>query len=114
MLKISIVLFVVAALGGLLLATLHLKQKSAPLPLAVLHGLLAAIGLVMLIFAVVKMAPAGLTGVALGIFILAALGGFVLFGMDLKRRMLPLGLIVVHGSAAAVALVILLVAGLRG
>lgn len=114
MLKIAIVLFAVAALGGVVLATLHLKTKGAPVALAILHGLLAVTGLVTLILAVLNMATVGWAGVALGIFILAALGGFVLFGLDLKKRALPRGLIAVHGLAAVVAFLILLSVVLRG
>ena len=44
------------------------------------------------------------------IFIIAALGGFVLFAMHLKRRPLPGGLIVVHGLLAVAAFTILLIA----
>ena len=109
MLKIAVVLFALAALGGIILASLHLKTKNAPIPLALLHGLLAAAGLVLLITAVVQMASAGLAGVALVIFIIAALGGFVLFAMHLKKRPLPGGLIVVHGLVAVVAFIVLLV-----
>src|SRR5262245_55529180 len=109
MLKIAVVLFALAALGGIILASWHLKTKNAPIPLALLHGLLAAAGLVLLITAVVQMASAGLAGVALVIFIIAALGGFVLFAMHLKKRPLPGGLIVVHGLVAVVAFIVLLV-----
>jgi uncharacterized membrane protein (UPF0136 family) len=113
MLGVAIVLFALAALGGIILAALHLKRKGAPIPLALLHGLLAAAGLVLLIIAVVQMASAGPAGVALVIFIIAALGGFVLFAMHVSRKPLPAGLIVVHGLVAVVAFVVLLVALVR-
>jgi len=76
------------------------------------HGLAAAVGLVLLIIAVTQMPSAGLAGVALVIFLIAALGGFVLFAMHLMRKPLPRGLIFVHGLAAVVAFVLLLI-GLR-
>jgi hypothetical protein len=38
MLKVAAVLFALAALGGIILATLHRKRKDAPIPLALLHG----------------------------------------------------------------------------
>ena len=52
--------------------------------------------------------------VAAVLFALAALGGFVLFAMHLMKRSLPRGLIFVHGLAAVVAFVLLLVGLLRG
>jgi hypothetical protein len=48
--------------------------------------------------------------VALIIFIIAALGGFVLFTMHLMKKSLPGGLIFLHGLVAVVAFIILLVA----
>ncbi len=109
MLEVAAVLFALAALAGIILAALHLKTKGAPIPLAVIHGLLAAAGLVLLIIGVTQMASAGLAGVALVIFVIAALGGFVLFAMHLKKKMLPSALIVVHGLVAVVAFVVLLI-----
>src|SRR5437899_5264596 len=109
MLVVAAVLFALAALGGLILATLHLKKNDAPIPLALVHGLAAAVGLVLLIIAVTQMPSAGLAGVALAIFVIAALGGFVLFAMHVMKKSLPGGLIFVHGLAAAVAFVLLLI-----
>ncbi len=77
--------------------------------MALIHGLLAAAGLVVLIIGVTQMALAGLAGVALVIFVVAALGGFVLFAMHLKKKLLPSALIVVHGLLAVVAFVVLLI-----
>jgi hypothetical protein len=109
MLEVAAVVFALAALGGIILAVLHLTKKTAPIPLALLHGLLAAAGLVLLIIAIVQMSSAGLAGVALIIFIIAALGGFVLFAIHLKKRPLPGGLIVIHGLVAVIAFIVLLV-----
>ena len=77
------------------------------------HGLAAAVGLVLLIIAVVQMSSAGPAGVALAIFVIAALGGFVLFAMHVMKKTLPPVLIVVHGLLAVVAFVVLLVGLLR-
>jgi len=112
MLVVAAVLFALAALGGIILATLHLKKNDAPVSLALVHGLAAAVGLVLLIIVVTQMPSTGLAGVALVIFLIAALGGFVLFAMHLTRKPLPRGLIFVHGLAAVVAFVLLLI-GLR-
>jgi hypothetical protein len=109
MLVVAAVLFALAALGGIIVATLHLKKNDAPISLALVHGLAAAVGLVLLIIAVTQMPSAGLAGVALAIFIIAALGGFVLFAMHLAKKSLPRGLIFLHGLAAVVAFIILLI-----
>lgn len=113
MLVLAALLFALAALVGITLATLHLKKKDVSVSLALVHGLAAAVGLVLLIIAVVQMSSAGPAGVALAIFVIAALGGFVLFAMHLMRKKLPPGLIVVHGLLAVVAFVVLVVSLLR-
>jgi len=113
MLVVAALLFALAALVGITLAALHLKKKDVSVSLALVHGLAAAVGLVLLIIAVVQMSSAGPAGVALAIFVVAALGGFVLFAMHLMRKQLPPGLIVVHGLLAVVAFVVLVVGLLR-
>jgi hypothetical protein len=45
----SIILFILAALGGLTLFTIDMKHKPIPKFLALLHPLLAVIGLIVLI-----------------------------------------------------------------
>jgi hypothetical protein len=62
MLEVAAVLFALAALLGIILAGLHLKRRGAPIPLALLHGVVAAVGLVLLIIAITQMASAGLAG----------------------------------------------------
>jgi hypothetical protein len=105
---ISIVLFAVAALFGVTLATIHLRGKELPMAVAVLHGLFAGAGLVVLLFSIANAASAGTGGIALGLFLVAALGGFVLFSFHLRRRALPTPLVAIHGLAAVVAFVLLL------
>jgi uncharacterized membrane protein (UPF0136 family) len=48
-LTLIIAIFVIAALGGFLLLSFHLRNKPVPRVLAVIHGLVAALGLVLLI-----------------------------------------------------------------
>jgi len=49
-LTLIIILFVVAALGGFGLLSFHLRGKPLPGALAIIHGLVAAVALVLLIF----------------------------------------------------------------
>lgn len=106
MLLSSVILFAIAALGGLFLAT----RKERPLAVAIIHGLVAAAGLVCLIIAVVQGATGTLPVTALILLVIAALGGFALFAMDLRSKTLSKGLVVVHGLAAVVAEVLLIIA----
>ncbi len=105
---VPIVLFALAALGGVTLAILRLRGRpTLPLGLAILHGLLGAAGLVALIWVVFG---AGLAAKAsLGLFVVAALGGFVLFGIQLRNKPIPIGIMLVHGLVAVIAFVLLVV-----
>src|ERR1044071_5279308 len=110
MLHIAVGLFAVAALGGLTLAGLHFMGKPLPTPLALLHGLLAASGLVTLGYAVLKEGAAGRAPLALGLFLAAALGGFFLFSYHLRGRRLPSPVVVIHALVAVTAFGLLLTA----
>lgn len=107
MLKIVVLLFALAALGGLALATLRFREKNVPWPLAILHLILAAAGLITFIVSLIQTGVAGLLGLALALFVVAALGGFVMLVLHLKERPLPKPLIVVHGLLAVAAFILL-------
>jgi hypothetical protein len=111
MLTWSAILFAIAALGGATLATLHFRGRTPlPMPLALLHGLLAASGLVLLAAAALTMPGFGGLGLAaLVIFLVAALGGFYLFAHHLGGRPLPSAVVLIHGGAAVVGFLILLI-----
>ncbi len=108
---LAIGLFVFAALIGATMAVMHSVGKTPPpVPLAVLHGVFAASGLVVLVVAVWPYFS-GRAGLALGLFVLAALGGFTLaLGFHLRGKPLPSGLIAAHGALAVIAFLILFMA----
>jgi hypothetical protein len=108
MLMTAVILFAVAAVLGIVLASSHLKGKFPPIAFALVHGILAASGLVILILSVVRAAEAGMGTYSLVFFVIAALGGFVLVSYHLRKRALPVGLIIVHGLMAVVGFVLLL------
>ena len=77
MFKIAIVLFAVAAVAGLAMAVAHFRGQTPPkLALALLHGLFAASGLVVLLLGLIRIGAGGTPAYALGLFLVAALGGF--------------------------------------
>jgi len=108
---IPAVLFAVAAVGGLVLAVQRLRGEPRPsLPLALVHGLFAAAGLLALALAVLGADEAsGLAQAALIGFLVSALGGFVLFATHLQKKALPIPLMVVHALVAVAAFGMLLV-----
>lgn len=109
---IALVLFALAAVGGLVMAGIRLSGRPyPPLALAVVHGAAAASGLVALIVAVADAeAPTG-AKLALALFLGAAVGGFVLFSHHLRKIALPIWLVVVHALVAVIAFVLLVTAG---
>jgi hypothetical protein len=87
-------------------------RPQPPLALALIHGAAAAAGLVTLIVLVSgNDAPSGAT-VALGLFLGAALGGFALFAIHLRKGTLPIWLIIVHALVAVSGFLVLLMAAL--
>jgi hypothetical protein len=107
----AVVLFALAAVGGVILAVIRFRgQPYPPLGLALVHGAAAAAGLVALIVAVAPGTAPSLATTALVLFLIAAGGGFVLFFNHLRKIALPIWLVVVHALAAVVAFLILLVA----
>jgi hypothetical protein len=107
MLTVAVILFAIAAIFGLILITKILGSKETPKPVVYLHGLLAAVGLVLLI--VYSMSPDSKSvAISLILFIIAAIGGFILFGRDLTNKPGPKWLAVVHALAAVTSFIILL------
>ena len=101
MLITAIVLFLIAALGGAYMAAKIFGGKQPPMGVAMLHGLLAATGLVLVIwYFVTTPTPPSPVGVGLGILVLAALGGFYLFSKHLAAKPHPRGVVVIHALAA--------------
>lgn len=106
MVLLSAIIFGVAALGGVVLK--FMKERS--MTLAIIHGLVAATALVLLVIAVLQGGAGTLAAIALLLFVLAALGGFVLFSFHLRGNAWPNGLVYVHGLAAVIAEVLLIIA----
>ena len=105
---IALFLFAIAAAGGLLIARMRFQGKPyPPMGLALVHGAVAAAGLLTLIAVVAQGQTTGATG-PLVLFIIAALGGFGLFFHHLRKVPLPKWLVVVHALVAVIAFLMLL------
>jgi hypothetical protein len=107
---IAAILFAIAALGGVIMALIRFSGRDyPPMALAIIHGLFAAAGLITLLVVVFAPGVAPLAKVALVLFIVAAIGGFVTFAYHLKSRPLPISYVVIHGLVAVIAFVLLIV-----
>jgi uncharacterized membrane-anchored protein len=110
MLTVAAVLFAIAALGGLAMAYIHFKKdRNPPGALAALHGVLAATALVILLWVVVQTSVSASITWALGLFVVAALGGFFLVSYHIRKQRLPSPVVVIHALVAVVAFALLLV-----
>jgi hypothetical protein len=102
--QIAAILLALAALGGLMMVGIRVsKNQNPPTALALGHGLIAAAGLVTLIYHRINMTPPipNELNWAIGVFVAAALGGIGMFTLfHLQRRLIPVAFMLVHGLIA--------------
>lgn len=104
MLQAASVLLLLTAAGGVLMAYKRLaRQANPPNWLAMAHGLLAASGLTLLIYAAVADEVPGCAVIGLVLLIAAAGGGVVMnLFYHLAGKLLPAWLLYLHIALAAV------------
>ena len=113
MLTTTLVLFAIAALGGLTLAIMRFRGRAIPpMGLALVHGAVAATALVLLLILALGTSGTNMQRIALGGFVVAALGGFFIFSFHVRNKPLPIPMIVVHGLVAVASFVTLLAAAM--
>jgi hypothetical protein len=110
MLKIAVLIFAIGALGGLVLASSVLRGKLAPWALSILHMLLGATGLVLTALVVLGGSDAGkgMVPIALLILVVAALGGFYLASIHVKKEVASRGVVFTHAGIAVIGFLLLL------
>lgn len=108
MLTYALIVFAVAAVGGLILASSVLRGRLAPWALSIAHALLGATGLVLLIVTVLQGATAGRVTAALGLLVIAALGGFYLASIHLRGKVAPKAVVFIHAGIAVAGFLTLL------
>lgn len=102
-------LFAIAAIGGLIMAVRIFLGKTAPVLLSVLHFLFAASGLVTLGYFVLQNPNEKLALTALGIFLVAALGGLFLATFHFRGKFPPKAVVALHALLAVSAFGVLAV-----
>lgn len=112
LLWVVIVLFAVAAAGGLTMAGVRLSgNRNPPAWLAMLHGLLAGAGLTLLLFGAFTAGLPTYAWWALILLLVAAVGGvFLNLGYQEKRELLPKPIMYAHALIAVVGFILLIVA----
>ena len=102
--------FCIAAAGGATLVFMKFTGKGMPLSLAAVHGIFAAAGLITLALNVYNDSSNKLMNISLILFLIFALGGFILLSYHLRKKAHPVALIGIHGAGAVVSFLILLIA----
>jgi hypothetical protein len=102
MLSLAVIVFAIAAVGGLILALHVLRDRFAPWLLSILHAILGATGLVLVLVAVVGDQSGSLIFASLLILVVAALGGFFLASFHLRKRLPPKPIVILHALLAVV------------
>jgi hypothetical protein len=108
MLNYAILVFAVAAVGGLVLAAHVLRDKFAPWAVSVVHALLGASGLIILLLTVLEGNAPQRVVAALGLLVVAALGGFFLASFHLRRKLPPKAFVFLHAGLAVAGFLTLL------
>ncbi len=103
------IILAVAAITGLVLAGKHSKGNKPPLAMGLTHGLVAAVGLILLIVAIVQGSTGTAITTALVLLVISALGGFVLLSIRVRGKNLPKPLMAIHGLIAVVGYLFLLI-----
>lgn len=104
MIYLAIGVFALAAILGLLILKNWLTSTNTPKAVIYSHGIVAAIALLILLIQVIRQ-PENSLKTSLALFVLAAIGGFYMFFRDLKGKMSPTWLAVVHAVVAVAGFV---------
>ena len=102
-----VLLFAVAAAFGVSLIIPVLQGRTPARALVFTHGGIAALALVLLVVQFFNN-PGTVPQWSVILFVVAALGGFVLFAHDLQKKVIPKPLALIHAGAAVIAFLILL------
>lgn len=107
MFYLTIVLFGIAALFGVIILKNWLTSANTSRTVVYSHGAVAALALILL-FVHVTRNPSTTLKTGLGLFVIAALGGFYMFFRDMKGKYSPTWMAVTHGLLAVAGVVSLL------
>jgi hypothetical protein len=108
MLSYSLIAFGLSALGGLILAAHVLRGKFAPWALSLLHAGFGALGLAFLILLMLEGATSQIIPIGLVLLAVAAVIGFFLASLHLRKRLPPNLVVAFHAGFALVGFLTIL------
>lgn len=104
----ALLAFIAAAALGLTMAVLHVRGQNPGRAIGLVHGLLAASGIVLLASGLYRIA-AGNAWWLLAAFAVTAMGGSYLFYRQSQGKPWPNAVLLVHGAAALASITLLAV-----
>lgn len=108
MLWIALVLFFLAAVGGLAMAVGIFRDRRPPMALAAAHGVAAALGLLLVARVWLDGDATAPVLAGLAVLVVAALGGFYLLSIHLRDKAHPKAVVALHAVLAVAGVAILL------
>ncbi|MDF3078488.1 MAG: hypothetical protein K0S09_2377 [Sphingobacteriaceae bacterium] len=106
MFYLSLALFAVTAVFGLVILSKWLTQKDASKGVIYGHGIFAVAAIVALLVYGLK-SPGNISTAAIVLLVLSVLGGFYMFINDLRGKMTPLAVAFVHALLAVATVAVL-------
>ncbi|MBS0229318.1 MAG: hypothetical protein JSS23_11555 [Proteobacteria bacterium] len=110
MLLYALIVFLVGACGGLVLASFVLRGKLAPWAVSLLHAMLGATGILLLATAILMDNLGKLPIIALCVFLVTAGFGFYLASMHYGKRVAMKRVVLTHASFAITGALLLIAA----
>ena len=110
MLLYALIVFLVVACGGLVLASFVLRGKLAPWAVSLLHAMLGATGILLLATAILMDNLGKLPIIALCVFLVTAGFGFYLASMHYGKRVAMKRVVLTHASFAITGALLLIAA----
>lgn len=110
MLLYALIVFLVGACGGLVLASFVLRGKLAPWAVSLLHAMLGATGIILLATAILMDNLGTLPIIALCVFLVTAGFGFYLASMHYGKRVAMKKVVLTHASFAITGALLLIAA----
>lgn len=101
----AIVLITLAVILGAYLISFVLQGKNPPKGIALAHGTLAALGIIVLLIYALTTSGHHKHWESIIIFVVAATGGIYLFSRDIRHKKIPKWVAVVHGAIGLTGLI---------
>ncbi|HEY3295528.1 MAG TPA: hypothetical protein VGL38_08815 [bacterium] len=105
---VSLILFLVGAIFGVIVWTAIFKNRPTPTTAVYVHGLIVVIAFIILLIFAGKAAPGTAPITAIVFFAIAAVGGLILFSQDQAKKTIPRWLAILHPIIAVLGVLALI------